>query len=263
MFIIQDNFMRDEYKRAIVEALASNNIPHKFVSIMPFTREISSDEPLSGTNFIPYGSTLMTMLAHNLNWRGNYFVPNMFRIETRSENRDDMLNNASMTLEHAIEFLKLQDPLSQWFTRPCEDLKQYSGQVINAGGCWQWMEDAMTRESSGSYKLSADTKVVISCVKNIQAEWRWFVVDGKVVSGSIYRSRGQLVKRRELDDAIISEAQTIADIWLPHRNCCMDLARVNDKLKVIEFNTINSSGFYDNDVNVIFKSLWDDFVIHQ
>jgi hypothetical protein len=237
---------------------AVTNVPHKFVGVIPFSREITSDEPLDGNNFIPYGSTLMTMLT--MDWRGNYFNPSTFRAECWNSNRADMLNLGAMSITDAVAFLKTQAPKSMWFTRPCEDLKQFSGMVIEAEECWQWFEDAMLCESSGTYHLSPDTAIVLSTPKNIGAEWRWFIVNGKVVSGSMYRFKGQMRKKEELNINVIDEAQRFADIWLPHRNCVMDIAIVDDEVKVIEFNTINSSGFYDHNVNNIIRYLYEDFV---
>jgi hypothetical protein len=65
------------------------------------------------------------------------------------------------------------------------------------------------------------------------------------------------VKIRELDQKVIDEAQSFADKWLPDSCCVMDLALVDDSLKVIEFNCINSSGFYNHDVSKIFKELYE------
>jgi hypothetical protein len=115
----------------------------------------------------------------------------------------------------------------------------------------------MECQTSGTYKLEPETKVVLCEPKNIQAEFRWFVVDGKVVSGSMYRCRNQLIKQRMTEPEEFDEAQKMADKWLPAPCCVMDLALVDDELKVIEFNCINSSGFYDNDVVAIFKTLWE------
>lgn len=119
-----------------------------------------------------------------------------------------------------------------------------------------WLLDAMECSSSGSYQLDKNDKVVISPVRNIQAEWRYFIIDRKIVSGSMYRAYGRLRKQEELNEDVLKEAQSFADNWLPHECCVMDLALVDDEVKVIEFNCINSSGFYDNDVNEIFNKLY-------
>ena len=82
-------------------------------------------------------------------------------------------------------------------------------------------------------------------------------MDRKIVSGSMYRIHNQPYRLREIEKTIIDKAQALADIWLPMDCVVMDTALVDGCIKVIEFNTINSSGFYDNDVGAVFKSLWE------
>ena len=107
--------------------------------------------------------------------------------------------------------------------------------------------------------MPPEKDVVLCNPKPIQAEWRWFIVNGKIVSGSMYRCHGQLRNIRETDPAVIEEAQALADMWLPFDTVVMDTAITEDSndVKVIEFNCINSSGFYDNDVVAIFDALWN------
>jgi hypothetical protein len=146
----------------------------------------------------------------------------------------------------------------EWFIRPSEDLKHFAGQVIEAKECADWLNDAMSLPpESGTYAMSPEMKVVIATPKPIKAEWRWFIVDGKIVDGAMYRAHGQLIKTRELDQDVIQEAQDLANTWLPDPCVVMDTALVGDEVKVIEFNCINSSGFYGHDVNLIFKKLWE------
>lgn len=106
-------------------------------------------------------------------------------------------------------------------------------------------------------KIDEDLMIILAAPKKIQAEWRWFIVDGKIVDGSMYRAHGQMRQSHEKDPMLVREAQQFADIWLPSPCCVMDLALVDDEMKVIEFNCINSSGFYKHDVDLIFKKLWE------
>ena len=257
-FVIQQNLMSEQQLSLTRNAVA--NYPHVFVGLLPFSHEITANEPLDGTDFIPYGSTLMTNVTKELGWKGLHFDLTTFNYEAAVKNRCDMMNAQLITtIADAVGFMTngMRGAGQTWFVRPSEDLKQFAGQVMEAQECADWFRDAMACESSGSYQLAPDTKVVIAEPKNIQAEWRWFVVGGKVISGSMYRREGQMYKRRETDPAVIQEAQRFADGWLPDPCCVMDLALVNNEVKVIEFNCINSSGFYDNDVDAVFKSLYD------
>jgi hypothetical protein len=254
-FVIQQNLINEDQLMLIKNAVKT--IPHKFVSLIPFTHEIISDNELTGTDFIPYGSTLLTTVCKELGWKGLHFDLSTFNYQAAVEHRRDMLNDEHIfTVSEAIKFLSDEEQHEQWFIRPSEDLKQFSGQVIEAKECVDWLTDAVSCNSSGTYNVTEDMMVVLAKPKLILAEWRWFVIDGKIIDGSMYRIRGKLVKHHETDVELIQEAQELADKWLPDPCCVMDLALVNDELKVIEFNCINSSGMYGHDIKVIFKALY-------
>ena len=255
-FLIQHNLMNAKQLENI--RLAVKPYPHKFVDLIPFSREITSDTPIVGKNYIPYGSTLLTSVATQENkWVGLFFDLNTFNYTAALANRDDMLNSDVMDLSVAIEKLSKLDSKELVFTRPSEDLKQFTGQVIEAGECYAWFKDMMECQTSGSYKLEPTTQVVVCAPQNIQAEFRWFVVGGKVVSGSMYRCHNQLRSMRMTTPEEFEEAQKFATKWLPAPCCVMDLALVGDELKVIEFNCINSSGAYDADMSAVFKALYE------
>ena len=253
-FIVQYNLIQEEQLLKIKDAV--EKYPHEYVSVIPFSHEIRADNPLEGTDFIPYGSTTMVNIADERKWRGVYFDIAQFNYQAALDNRDDMLNSGLYTIKDAVEFLKTQSEDKVWFTRPSNDLKQYSGRVADTKVCLKYFGDALIGESSEISKLTPETMIVLSEPQNIDAEYRWFVVGKKVVSGSLYRHSGQLFRQRITDPKIIAEAQTFADGWLPNDNCVMDLALVGGEVKVIEFNNINGSGLYDNDATAIFDALW-------
>ncbi len=254
-FAIQHNLMNETQLHDVAKAVKP--YPHVFVGLIPFSREITSNEPIEGTKYIPYGSTLLTTLTSDLGWEGLHFDLNKLNYRNFVANRDDMLNDMVMTVQEAVDYLATQNPSTKWFTRPSQDLKQYSGQVLEAGEIIAWFKSMMTAVGGGSYYMPPETEVVLSTPVEISAEWRWFIVGGKIISGSMYRAHNQLRKLRELDATVIDEAQALADKWLPMDCVVMDTALVDGELKVVEFNTINSSGFYDNDVDAVFKALWE------
>lgn len=255
-FLIQCNLMNEKTLQQVQSAVAK--YPHKYISVMPFSHEIVSNEPVEGNEYIPYGSTLMTRLSKELGWVGSSFDLDKFNYDEYL-NHPDMLNSNVITVREAIDFLRTQDDDKLWFTRPSYDLKQYSGTVLSSKEIAEWFEDAVKYDSSNTYAMEYDTRVVLCEPVNIYAEWRYFIVNRKIVSGSMYRFKGQMHHERVLEVDVLNEAQEIADKWLPHDNCVMDLALVGEfnNPKVIEFNCINSSGFYDNDVAKIIDALWE------
>lgn len=254
-FMVQHNLMNADQLHSVADAIKT--YPHVFVGTIPFSREITSDEPIDGVDYIPYGSTLMSTIGIERKWKGLYLDLSVMNYRAFTDNRSDMLNNNVMSVQNAITWLRSLHPQTMLFTRPSEDMKQYAGCVMEAELIANWFDSMVTAPEIGSYHMNPESEVVLSIPKDISAEWRWFIVGGKIISGSMYRAHGQLRKLRELDKAVIDEAQALADIWLPMECVCMDTALVGDEMKVVEFNCINSSGFYDNDIGAVFKALWE------
>lgn len=230
--------------------------PHVFVNVVPFSREIICDELIEGQDFIPYGSTLLTTLGVDRKWKGLHFDLSRMNYRCFLDNHPDMLNDNVLSVQNAIDYLKDVNPDQEFFTRPSEDLKQYSGQVMIASEIRSWLQSMVEAVGGGSYYMDPQKQIVLCEPKAISAEWRWFIVGGQIISGSMYRAHGQLRKLKELDKSVIDEAQALADKWLPDDCVVMDTALVGDEIKVIEFNCINSSGFYDNDIGAVFDALY-------
>lgn len=243
---------------------AVSGLPHQFVGVIPFSHEITSDIPLDGVDYIPYGSTLLTNISAERGFTGLHFNMETFNYSAAIDNKCKMLNGTyCMTAAEVIEFMKVEDPQSSWFIRPSHDLKQFSGTVETAGDAVKWFQSMIECHfaGGGSYSIAPDTEIIVDHPVKIVAEWRWFIVGGKIVDGSMYRHQGALYKQHEDDSAVIAEATELASTWLPDSCCVMDTALIQNgdeyDVRIVEFNTINSSGFYDNDVEVIVKSLWD------
>ena len=257
-FLIQTNLMNEAQLQRVRESV--EEYPHQWVSVIPFSREIVSDLPVEGRDYIPYGSTLLTTLGADLCWRGLFFDLDRMNYGYWLDNHPDMLNRGIMSARQAISFLSECDPESEWFTRPSHDLKQYSGAVLPSGEIRDMLRSRTEcSPDSGTYYLDPLTPILLDQPKRILAEWRWFIVGGVIITGSMYRAHGQLRKLRETDPDVISEAQALADRWLPCDTVVMDTCLVEgyDSVKVVEFNCINSSGFYDHAVPGVFRALWD------
>lgn len=256
-FLIQHNSINVKHLHYIKDAV--EKYPHAYVGMIPYSEDITCDEELTGVDYIPYGSVLLTKLAYEkYKWRGLYFDYDNFNYKTYIKNRDDMLNSTVMKAHEVAEYMTKQPSDKEFFVRPSLDLKLFSGQVLSAVEWAEWLNDAINCESLGTYAIDKDVEMIVSEPVEINAEWRWFIVDGKVISGSTYLMHNQMRVRRERDQDVIDEAQSFADKWLPNKCCVMDLALVNfDTIKVVEFNAINSSGFYNCDVKKIIDSLYE------
>lgn len=240
-----------------MEALKENNIPFVDVGVIPFSDEFVSPLELSTKDVIPYGSTKLCKIAEKRGWTGLFFNRETFRTDRWNELRTDMLNSDAevMTVREAMNEFKSRPKDSVWFIRPIEDLKQFNGTVTTGEEIVRWMGSV----ESGNFSFTEDVLVSIAPPKEILMEWRYFVVDRRVISGSSYRMRGLRLVSRENDPKVLKEAQRLADGWLPHETCVMDVALTDKGLYIVEFNCLNSSGFYYHDIRQFVEEVNDYF----
>lgn len=260
-WVIQTNLLNDLSVQGVWLAAEEYGANVHEAIIVPFQDTLQNEDEVAAlasdenTIIIPYGSCKLNKMAQKRNWRGNCYNADTFRTHVWDANRDDMLNSDSvqMQVKDAAEYFKGKDLAEKWFIRPVEDLKAFSGTVTEAEEIVQWMKST----ESGNFSFTDDTQIIIAPVKKIYSEARFFVIDGKVVDGSYYRQGGRLMSNHINQPETLELAQNLANKWLPHECCVMDVADTDDGLKVIEFNSLNSSGFYDHKIPVIVQAMTD------
>lgn len=250
-WVIQSNLLNDTQITAVWYAAKEAGCDTYEAVIVPFQDELGNEDDLIHLTdkIIPYGSCKLTKISTLKGWKGNCYNPETFRADVWNAMRDDMLNSdlVIMEVKDTVEFFKDTDEDEEWFIRPVMDLKEFNGTVAQVGDIKSWMHST----KSGNFSFGENTKVMLARVKKIYSESRFFVVGGKVVDGSYYRMGGRTIAKHIEDPQTYEIASRFAEKWLPHECCVMDLADTDDGIKVIEFNTINSSGFYDHDIKKI------------
>lgn len=246
-FLIQNNIFTPEELDYLENCL--EGFDYQYIGIVPFEHSLTSNEELIGLDFIPYGSTELLKKCHELGFKGVHFNPaNDYR--KALNNRVPMLNNQIITIE---ELLKLKD--EELFVRPIGDLKLFNGQVYQIDDLHELLKSGLEGGSSKSGKLNLFDEVIISQPKMIEAEYRTFIVNRKVVSICRYKRDGRLSPSKEVPSSILSFAEIIGQGWLPNENVVADICEVEGNYKVVEFNCINCAGFYQNDMQAVFQEL--------
>lgn len=254
---IQTNLLNDESVNGVWYSAEEAGADTISVEVIPFVDEFGNEEELQSMVVepdrvvIPYGSTKLTRISNERGWRGNCFNPDTFKTHVWADYRDDMLNSDGtvVRVRDVSKFFEGTDLDQKWFVRPVEDLKAFTGIVTDAYEIISWMGGVESNKFSKHF--NDDTLITIAKVKKLYSESRFFVVGGKVIDGSYYRMAGQIQVSHIKQPETLAYAQEMADKWLPHECCVMDLADTDDGIKVIEFNTINGSGFYANDIKKI------------
>ena len=251
-WVIQDGFFHETGMNELVYLLERFEIPHTIVKVVPFVGEIIPDLELEG-DVICFGSYSMRHTAKKKNW-----YPGVFDLEDICEDiytKDNiwtpyLLNNDS----YVCRFDEVKDyldyhKLDLFFMRPVSDSKVFAGNVFTKEEYDAWYNGVVVLEEDDGTSLRAGTEVMVSSPKNIQSEYRLFVVHGYIVASSQYKSNGRVQYSKLVDEDILQfgqqrvNEQYIADAY------CMDVCRTSDGIKIIELNTINSAGFYHARVN--------------
>lgn len=166
--------------------------------------------------------------------------PTQFSMAACVERYKDLMLNAGGALMTAREILEDSGFAfdARLHIRPDSDDKAFNAKVFTYHG---WV--ALTTDK----KLDMDLQCWLSPVsKPILGEYRCWVVNGRVVSVVQYGVTGKLFTDVEFHSEArkFAEAHCVPD--MPAKYYVMDICDTIDGFKIIEFNPINSSGWYGN-----------------
>ncbi len=243
-WILQKNLFNEQAFQSLQDQLVVQQTPHAVVHLRPFIHQIEPDIEVTGPVFV-CGSTGLRKVARRKGWRPGYFDDNL-------DYRLLMQHYGSRMLNHDAHVARLRDvrmAVEHSFVRPVSDDKQFAGQVMSRAEFTDWQARLVALEGQSTYTtLTGNDLIVTASPKCIHAEYRFYVVDGQVVTGSLYKRGDRVHYDAHVDEHAQAYAQACADTWSPNRAFCLDIADTPDGLKVLEINAINSSGFYACDM---------------
>lgn len=242
-WVVQSNKIRTSQTLPIIEALRHQGEPFVDVGIDVQSGLLSPLDPEIGKDVIPYGSTHLVRVARAEGWRHLFYDEATFRADLWPALHPGMLNAAPIITTLSRAKVMAHDR-PEWFIRPVGDLKEFSGHVIASDELVRWVRSL----EAGDCEVTGESLVALSEPQPIDMEWRYLIVGGRIVTGSSYRFKGQPHQHAEHDADVLAEAQALADAWLPHPCCCMDVALCRGEARVVEFNTLNATGLYAHDV---------------
>jgi hypothetical protein len=223
---------------------------YKGEKVIPFSDELSEascDGPV-----VFYGSVRWMGKIHESGmWTPGVFFNDHFNYVTCRDRYGDHFLNWDCEVTTLREMAENKSG-GYYFVRPVADDKSFSGAVIHRLKIKEWVGKLMACDID-MYSIP----VVISIPKIISHEWRMFMVDGKVSSGSIYKRYGVLYVKDPVPDEVVFFAEKMAERFSPDRVFALDICREKDHedLKVLEVGCFNSAGFYNSDIDVIVRSV--------
>jgi hypothetical protein len=249
-WVLQQNLFNEIAFEGLLHQLERQNVPHEIVYLVPFIHEMTPDINPDGHVYV-CGSTGIGKVAKKKGWTPGYFDKNLDYAVVKTAYGEDCLNFHSKvtTLRDANQDM-LRNPKGKFFTRPCADNKSFSGMVTDWENFSAWQKQVIALEEGDNSltTLKPDDRIIMGPLKTIYSETRFYVVDGELVTGSIYKIGNSVQYSSDVMPFIEKFAWKMVNKWQPDRAFVLDIADTDEGPKVIEINAINSSGFYNIDM---------------
>lgn len=241
--IIEENvFSEDEEKQATIESAKKF---FEVKSVKHFVDYADADKPDFWRGSMGLKSKMKQVHGiseTDLNFNATYFLPHL---------KEHALNNKYFFLD-AASVCDLDEDFFPLFIRPAAGTKSFSGNVFQTKKKWIEEFNFLTRNRNYSPFITC----VFAPIKKIGKEFRLVVVNGQVVAGCMYlkhghRSDGLVTKR-----AVSFTAELLKnDFFLNFPSFTIDVCESENKMKLIEINSIHTSSFYSCNLDSIYHAL--------
>jgi hypothetical protein len=237
-WVVQKSIFKPGNYQALVDALDFFGIAYTPVAIANGTFDMVPDLSIDGKVYV-CGAIKLAKIARERAWVPGSFLNENFKFDIWLRELGNELLNSDIEFGTLANVKTGHQPT--FFIRPLEDNKAFDGMVIDTEMLNDWR-----RDTSKGHLQNMD--VIVSPVKQIYREYRLFVVNYKVVTGSVYKIGGRPEVSADVEEYVLDYARGVIAKWTPAESFVIDICLTEQGLKVIEFNNINSSGFYACDV---------------
>lgn len=270
-YIIQENVFREHHYDLLEKAIQKLGLTYTTVRVFPFVDKITNikDIPDGSYNvddlpdFNPdtdnvfcFGAIKLARVAALRGWKPGSMMNKNHDFEIYKEHYVENLLNYDSKIQRFVDKVDWFYNERKFF-RPTQDTKTFTGKVFSQV---EWEDFVYYHLNNGHLTtLNENTPIQISSVKNIYKEIRFWVVDGKVITGSQYRLGNQTI----YDDVFEPEAEVFAQSMVDRFQLAdafvIDVCLTDNGWKVVECGCINASGFYKANLQNLIVSLEDQY----
>lgn len=262
-WILQNNLFAERGWEDLVATLERFNHPYSVHKIVPFVGDIVPDVQPEG-KVICFGAYSLRHLAKARGWTPGVYDLEPYHFEIQREHWGDKMLNYDAEV---VPFSHAKFDGAR-FIRPIEDSKSFAGRLFNDDEFEQWQKDVSKLTPEDGSTITGETLIQLCSPKKIYSEYRCWIVDRKIVTISQYKLGNRIVYKN-VDNAEGRDAcsfawsvlkgnifaNTTLDGWMPQPAFCLDVCETPDGWKIVEINTINSSGFYAANITELVNAL--------
>jgi hypothetical protein len=138
------------------------------------------------------------------------------------------------------------------FVRPNTGDKAFTGSVISCNTSKHDLRRCI-------FEGMMDGLILLAPTQKIEEEYRFVIIDGKVITGSIYKIRKwdhlEFAEKEIKRGAVMEYAQDIVDDhWQPCKAYTMDVCLAGGKFKVVELNSFSHTGLHKSNIKKIVEA---------
>lgn len=256
-WVLQDNLFNEQAYQVLLDTLVRFEMPHSIHKVIPFVGELTPAPEIETSNVICMGSYSLRHAAKAHGWNPGVFDLEPFHFEIQRQHwGNHMLNADAQVLPFKDIELERRS-----FLRPIEDSKVFAGRVFDHYEFSDWQNKVVALGEDWGTSLTKNTLVQVCPLKEIYGEYRFWVVKGRIVCASQYKEGNRVIYRDDVPEAYFDFVREMIRIWQPHEAFVIDVASVPDDgdgwrgIKIVEINTLNSSGFYACNIQKLVSDL--------
>lgn len=259
-WLVQKRFLYDQHYATLVQNLDKMGISYAFATTVPFSDSLEvegiSDLNAVPATFFPFGSYTLCRLLPRFARQSAVFISEQLSQESVLQHFGNELLNSDMQV---LPIKDINPSLgSAFFIRPNEDSKAFTAGIMSAEDFLDFKQNIMQLAADGAFSyVPPETLCVVASIKNIDAEYRFFVVNGHIAASSQYKIAGRPHFVPITDDYIYHYAQTMINHYQPEKAYVMDIAACNGMAKILEFNAIHAAGLYAADSQRLIAAIED------
>ena len=260
-WVLQENLFDEQGFRDAIDVLERFNIPYSLHKVVPFVGELIPDiDP--DDNVICMGSYSMRHIAKKKGWYPGVFDLEQVNFNEQMKHWGRFMLNADAVVSR---FADAKIVTGRAFLRPIEDSKVFAGKVFTDQELKEWQHSIITMGDDYGSSMNGDTLIQVCPVKEIYAEYRYWIVDDKIVTKSMYKRGDTVYYSSDVDERFdrfvssLTSGSFSVDYWRPHDAYVIDVCDTPDGIKVVELNTLNSAGFYAANMTDLIMALEEKF----
>ena len=241
-WIIERDIFSEECVTAMVRHFETNAIPFHMIQLTSLN-EIDGRVPHIDDQVVCYGSIGIDTVARAHGWNPGTFTSDLFNyLEYRDRLGGLFLNPYCIGLKMSEVSYYFRETVVDFFIKPNGDFKEFSGILLNTTNFDDWYKKML---DIGYLSVDNDLDVIISAPKEIGAEFRFAVVDGKIVGHCCYKGS------TPINPDVWSCVEQAIAMFSPAPVFMVDVAETPYGPKIIEYNTFNTASMYSMNVGSV------------